>query len=116
MPRTFRRTNVGTAIAERYMVNPDDYVVIDGELKRVLPGDYPVDVWQSRGQTPEVYADKTNFRFFTDNHDGYAAPKLFRRMINRSERRCVRQEIIKALRDDMIDELVDTRMKLPYWD
>ena len=109
MSRTFRRTNVGTSVAESYMVDPNNLVVVDGKLKEMYLG-------RGRGQTPDVYAEKTNFRFFSDNYEGSSAPKMFRRMINRSERRRVRQEIIKTLRDDTLDGFVDTRMKLPYWD
>lgn len=116
MSRTFRRTDVGTITAEPYMVKEDDFDFNEnGDLSRVWFGClFPV--WRTRGSNPKDQVEKTNFRYFTDNFDGYSAPKDFRRMINRSERRRVKLDLHSAISNCMEDEFVDFRAKLPYWD
>ena len=117
MSRTFRRTDVGVTTAEGYMIGENELAKNeDGALSWIFPCGRLVPVYRNRGNTPEEYVRRTNFRYFTDNHDGYAAPKLFRRYINRSERRRVKLDLHSAISKCMEEEFVDFRAKLPYWD
>ena len=117
MSRTFRRTNVGVTTAEGYMLSEEKLAFNEnGTLCRILADGQLWPIYQKRGNTPEDQVRRTNFRYFTDNHDGYAAPKLFRRYINRSERRRVKLDLHSAISNCMEEEFVDFRAKLPYWD
>ena len=82
MSRTFRRTNIGNAIASKNIIGLDELIIIDGNLKVIIDGCILVTPWRNRGNTPEVYMKRTNFRFFTDNYGRYSVPKTFRKVNN----------------------------------
>ena len=66
-------------------------------------------------KTPPQAIVRRNFRFFTDSWK-FNSPRLFRNFIHRSERRRVKSQIVRAFRNQLEDELVDYRAKLPDWD
>ena len=54
--------------------------------------------------------------FHGDRTHGYSAPKAYRQMINRMERYRAKNNIRLALCNDTLDDFVDVKMRMPYWD
>ena len=54
--------------------------------------------------------------FHSDSVEGYSAPKNYRRQINRMERFRVKEDLRLALANDALDDFVDSRLHMPYWD
>jgi hypothetical protein len=69
-----------------------------------------------RGQTVEEIKARTNFRFHSDSLGRINEPWKFRNFVHRAERRKIRAQIHHASQLNLLDELVDYRAKLPYWD
>jgi len=116
MARTFRRTNIGNTIPGLYMVNPDTITLDEtGKIKEHWRGRL-INIYHPKSNDPVVHSEKTNFRFFTDNHPTCGVPKSFRRMIHHIERQAVKQDLIRSIRLGEIDEFIDLRLRLPYFD
>lgn len=117
MSRTFRRLGIGDRVIFDSMEKVDDFVVNDeGKLCRVIFGiDMPIPWIHRRGSTPEEHCTRSNMRFFTDNYTGHSAPKSFRRVVHRRERRQVKLDLHESLSRYGEEGFVDIRHKLPYW-
>ena len=103
MSRTFRRAKAPLCDARWYM-----YTSSQVWWALFIPS------WH--GKTIEEIKQRINFRFHSDNLGRLNEPWKFRNFVHRSERRKVREQLYHANQLDNLDELVDYRAKLPYWD
>ena len=53
--------------------------------------------------------------FHSDSIEGDSAPKNYRRQINRMERFRVKEDLRLALANDTLDDFVDSRLYMPWW-
>ena len=114
MSRTFRRTHVCPSIAENYMLDPEKIFMTENGPMEYFNGRL-FKMYHPKGNDPETIAKKTNFRYYTDNLPGNSASKLFRRFVNRAERKRVKLDLHEAIMNCLEDEFIDYRARLPYW-
>ena len=85
-------------------------IINDVPAEYIVPGDI------AETKSKSYITKLADNLFHGDRTHGYSAPKSYRQMINRMERYQAKNNIRLALFNNTLDNFVDVKMRMPYWD